>query len=107
MIQQIDLNQDGQISYEEFHKMMMDVINNKNKRLSMQIKRLLLSDSNTELDKMDILGNAKQYATMYGSRPKKNILESKKDILNFNKEEKAKIEEKKNDDNVMIYKNNQ
>ena len=95
MIQQIDLNQDGQISYEEFHKMMMDVINNKNKRLSMQIKRLLLSDSKTELDKMDILGNAKQNATMYGSRPKKNILESKKDILNFNKEEKAKIEEKK------------
>ena len=33
MIQQIDLNQDGQISYEEFHKMMMDIINNKNKRL--------------------------------------------------------------------------
>ena len=107
MIQQIDLNQDGQISYEEFHKMMMDVINNKNKRLSMQIKRLLLSDSKTELDKMEILGNSKQNATMYGSRPKKNILESKKDILNFNKEEKAKIEEKKNDDNVMIYKNNQ
>ena len=66
MIQQIDLNQDGQISYEEFHKMMMDVINNKNKRLSMQIKRLLLSDSKTELDKMDILGNAKQHETMYG-----------------------------------------
>ena len=40
MIQQIDLNQDGQISYEEFHKMMMDVIHNKNKRFSMQLKKL-------------------------------------------------------------------
>ena len=38
MIAQIDLNRDGQISYEEFHKMMMDVINNKNKRMSMQLK---------------------------------------------------------------------
>ena len=38
MIEQIDLNRDGQISYEEFHKMMMDVINNKNKRMSMQLK---------------------------------------------------------------------
>ena len=36
MIQQIDLNEDGQVSYEEFHKMMMDVIKNKNKRFSMQ-----------------------------------------------------------------------
>ena len=38
MIEQIDLNRDGQISYEEFHKMMMDVIHNKNKRMSMQLK---------------------------------------------------------------------
>ena len=39
MIEQIDLNKDGQISYDEFHKMMMEVINNKNKRKSMmQIK---------------------------------------------------------------------
>ena len=45
MIQQIDLNQDGQISYEEFRKMMMDVINNKNKRFSMQLKKLLLQDA--------------------------------------------------------------
>ena len=35
MIEQIDLNKDGQISYDEFHKMMMEVINNKNKRKSM------------------------------------------------------------------------
>ena len=38
MIEQIDLNKDGQISYEEFHKMMMEVINNKNKRMSMQLR---------------------------------------------------------------------
>ena len=38
IIEQIDLNRDGQISYEEFHKMMMQVIRNKNKRLSMQLK---------------------------------------------------------------------
>lgn len=38
MIEQIDLNRDGQISYEEFKKMMMDVIINKNKRSSMQLR---------------------------------------------------------------------
>ncbi len=38
IIEQIDLNRDGQISYDEFHKMMMEVIKNKNKRLSMQIR---------------------------------------------------------------------
>jgi calcium-dependent protein kinase len=38
MIEQIDLNRDGQISYEEFKKMMMDVIINKNKRSSMDFR---------------------------------------------------------------------
>ena len=38
MIEQIDLNRDGQISYEEFKKMMMDVIINKNKRSSTQLR---------------------------------------------------------------------
>jgi calcium-dependent protein kinase len=38
IIEQIDLNRDGQISYEEFHKMMMEVIKSKNKRLSMQLR---------------------------------------------------------------------
>ena len=45
MIQQIDLNQDGQISYSEFHKMMMDVIKNKNKRLSMQPLSFFFKDN--------------------------------------------------------------
>ena len=40
IIEQIDLNRDGQISYDEFHKMMMEVIKNKNRRLSMQLKHL-------------------------------------------------------------------
>jgi calcium-dependent protein kinase len=38
MIEQIDLNKDGQISYEEFKKMMMDVIINKDKRASTQLR---------------------------------------------------------------------
>ena len=46
MIQQIDLNKDGQISYEEFHKMMMDVIENKNKRFSMQVPNINFEDNN-------------------------------------------------------------
>ena len=106
MIEQIDLNQDGQISYEEFHKMMMDVINNKNKRFSMQLKKLLLMDANTEMDR-SILGTNKQNATVFESRPKKNILESNNDLLNFDKNDKKKEEEKKNienNDNIAIYK---
>ena len=110
MIEQIDLNQDGQISYEEFHKMMMDVINNKNKRFSMQLKKLLLMDTNTEMDR-SILGTNKQNATVFESRPKKNILESNNDILNFDKNDKKKEEEKKNiennennENNIAIYK---
>ena len=111
MIEQIDLNQDGQISYEEFHKMMMDVINNKNKRFSMQLKKLLLMDTNTEVDR-SILGTNKQNATVFESRPKKNILESNNDILNFDKNDKKKEEEKKNienhenneNENIAIYK---
>ena len=106
MIEQIDLNQDGQISYEEFHKMMMDVINNKNKRFSMQLKKLLLMDTNTEMDR-SILGTNKQNATVFESRPKKNILESNNDLLNFDKNDKKKEEEKKNienNENIAIYK---
>lgn len=110
MIEQIDLNQDGQISYEEFHKMMMDVINNKNKRFSMQLKKLLLMDTNTEMDR-SILRTNKQNATVFESRPKKNILESNNDILNFDKNDKKKEEEKKNiennennENNIAIYK---
>ena len=106
MIEQIDLNQDGQISYEEFHKMMMDVINNKNKRFSMQLKKLLLMDTNTEVDR-SILGTNKQNATVFESRPKKNILESNNDILNFDKNDKKKEEEKKNIENHENHENNE
>jgi Ca2+-binding EF-hand superfamily protein len=79
MIQQIDLNQDGQISYEEFHKMMMDVINNKNKRFSMQLKKLLLMDNNIS-DDILIQNQIKNNATVFESRPKKNLLKSKSDL---------------------------
>ena len=78
MIQQIDLNQDGQISYEEFHKMMMDVINNKNKRFSMQLKKLLLNDFDKD---NSLLEESKQNnATVLDTRPKKNLLKSKSDL---------------------------
>ena len=77
MIQQIDLNQDGQISYEEFHKMMMDVINNKNKRFSMQLKKLLLLDNNLDIDDSIMDNKKKKNATFLGPRPKGNLLRSK------------------------------
>ena len=106
MIQQIDLNQDGQISYEEFHDMMMEVINNKNKRLSMEIKRLLLMDNN--LDYSLGFGSAKQNATVFETRPKKNLLESKEEakINNNNNNQKDEDEENKNNNNnnVVVYK---
>ena len=79
MIQQIDLNQDGQISYEEFHKMMMDVINNKNKRFSMLLKKLLLMDNNIDDDILN-QNPIKNNATVFESRPKKNFLKSKSDL---------------------------
>ena len=83
MIQQIDLNQDGQISYEEFHKMMMDVIHNKNKRFSMQLKKLLLMDNNLDIDD-SIMDNKKKNVTFLGPRPKGNLLRSKT-VLSFKK----------------------
>ena len=121
MIKQIDLNQDGQISYEEFHKMMMDVINNKNKRFSMQIKKLLLMDNNensdnndiSEINRTAIFKNAKQNATVYESRPKNNLLEEKNktDINNDDKdknkdegEDKDKDKDKNKDEGEDKYK---
>ena len=107
MIQQIDLNQDGQISYEEFHDMMMEVINNKNKRLSMDIKRLLLMDNNN-LDYSLGFGSAKQNATVFETRPKKNLLGAKEEakINNNNNNQKDEDEENKNNNNnnVVVYK---
>ena len=103
MIQQIDLNQDGQISYEEFHKMMMDVINNKNKRFSMEIQRLLLMD-NSEIGKESTLGNQKQNATVYESRPKKNLLNSKNSSVNLKSNFDENNKNKNNNNDVFIYK---
>ena len=99
MIHEIDLNQDGQISYEEFHKMMMDVINNKNKRFSMEIKRLLLMDNSNDKDNNTMFRDSKQNSTVYESRPKKNLLDTKNNKKLNNNIEKEK-EEKKNNDNV-------
>ena len=84
MIQQIDLNQDGQISYEEFHKMMMDVIHNKNKRFSMQLKKLLLMDNNLDIDDSIMDNKKKNNVTFFGPRPKGNLVRSKT-VLSFKK----------------------
>ena len=99
MIHEIDLNQDGQISYEEFHKMMMDVINNKNKRFSMEIKRLLLMDNNNDKDNNIMFRDSKQNSTVYESWPKKNLLVTKNNKKLNNNIEKEK-EEKKNNHNI-------
>ena len=97
MIQQIDLNQDGQISYEEFHEMMMDVINNKNKRLSMEIQRLLLMDNNLD-NFAAYVHSAKQNSTFLEQRPKKNLLSNKA---------KANDNNEKNDNNNNNYDENE
>ena len=50
MIEQIDLNKDGQISYDEFHKMMMEVIKNKNKRKSMMDIKSYRNNNNININ---------------------------------------------------------
>ena len=94
MIQQIDLNKDGQISYEEFHKMMMDVIKNKNKRFSMQAPKFIFRDNkNLNLNTLNnninnntsnnnnitLYGSSKINATAFDS--KKVADDSKSDVL--------------------------
>ena len=44
MIEPINLNRDGQISYNKLHKMMIEVINN-NKSLSMYVKSDSITNS--------------------------------------------------------------
>jgi calcium-dependent protein kinase len=70
MIQQIDLNKDGQISYEEFHKMMMDVIKNKNKRFSMQAPKFIFRENkNMNLNSLNnnINNGTNNNITLFGS----------------------------------------
>ena len=83
MIEQIDVNRDGQISYEEFHKMMMEVINNKNKRLSMmQLKAFMSNNPN-----INVNGNS---LSKIGNPFKSNINEeNSKDIINKKKRNKS------------------
>ena len=103
MIQQIDLNQDGQISYEEFHKMMMDVIHNKNKRFSMQLKKLLLMDNNLDNDDSIMDNKKKNNVTFLGLRPKGNLLRSKT-VFSFKKH--LIDQDDKDDKNKKNNKNN-
>ena len=104
MIQQIDLNKDGQISYEEFHKMMMDVIKNKNKRFSMQAPKLIFRD-NKNLNSLNnninnnmsnnnnitLFSSSKINATAFDSKKviddyKSDLLRLKENIKNENSE---------------------
>ena len=116
MIQQIDLNQDGQISYEEFHKMMMDVIKNKNKRLSMQPSRFFFRDNkNLNLNPINnninntnnnnnitVYGSSKINATAFDS--KKMADDSKSDLLRL--KENIKNENSEGNNNFK-YKNSE
>ena len=81
----------------------MDVINNKNKRFSMEIQRLLLMD-NSEIGKESTLGNQKQNATVYESRPKKNLLNSKNSSVNLKSNFDENNKNKNNNNDVFIYK---
>ena len=104
MIQQIDLNKDGQISYEEFHKMMMDVINTKNKRFSMQPSKFIfrenkimnlnpinknISSNNCINKNITICGSSKINATAFDS--KKVNDDSKSDVLRLKDNIKKEI----------------
>ena len=103
-IQQIDLNKDGQISYEEFHKMMMDVINTKNKRFSMQPSKFIfrenkimnlnpinknISSNNCINKNITICGSSKINATAFDS--KKVNDDSKSDVLRLKDNIKKEI----------------
>ena len=93
MIQQIDLNEDGQVSYEEFHKMMMDVIKNKNKRFSMQSPTYNNYINNTNTNYITVFNSSKQNATAFDS--KKLIDDIKSDGPNL-KENLSRVNEAKN-----------
>ena len=120
MIQQIDLNQDGQISYSEFHKMMMDVIKNKNKRLSMQPLSFFFKDNknlNLNLNPLNnninnnlsnnnnnitVYGSSKINATAFDSKKanddsKSDVLRIKENIKNENSEGNKKFRYKNSD----------
>ena len=70
MIEQIDLNRDGQISYDEFHKMMMEVINNRNKRLSMYVKSYSITNNDININGIsrDQIGNQMKATITEGNK---------------------------------------
>ena len=117
MIQQIDLNKDGKISYEEFHKMMMDVIKNKNKRFSMQAPAFIFKDNkNMNLNTLNNniknntsnnnnitqFGSSKINATAFDS--KKMVDDTKSDVLRL--KENIKNESSEGNNNFK-YKNSE
>ena len=117
MIQQIDLNKDGQISYEEFHKMMMDVIKNKNKRFSMQAPAFIFKDNkNMNLNTLNNniknntsnnnnitqFGSSKINGTAFDS--KKMVDDTKSDVLRL--KENIKNESSEGNNNFK-YKNSE
>jgi hypothetical protein len=117
MIQQIDLNKDGQISYEEFHKMMMDVIKNKYKRFSMQAPAFIFKDNkNMNLNTLNNnikhntsnnnnitqFGSSKINGTAFDS--KKMVDDTKSDVLRL--KENIKNESSEGNNNFK-YKNSE
>ena len=92
MIEQIDLNRDGQISYEEFKKMMMDVIINKDKRSSMQLRSFPSKNydiningiSRTQIGNEYIESHSKE--NLYSSNNKSNHKKRNKSVF-FNKKD--------------------
>ena len=87
------MNEDGQVSYEEFHKMMMDVIKNKNKRFSMQSPTYNYYINNTNTNYITLFNSSKQNATAFDS--KKLIDDIKSDGPNV-KENLSRVNEAKN-----------
>ena len=95
IIEQIDLNRDGQISYEEFHKMMMEVIRSKNRRLSMQLRGRSNHDINISGISRELIEN--------------QVKDSVKDsIINISKENSELQKKKKRNKSFFVFnkKNN-
>ena len=92
MIEQIDLNRDGQISYEEFKKMMMDVIINKNKRSSMQFRSFPSKNYDININGISRAQIGNEYIethskeNLYSSNNKNNHKKRNKSVF-FNKKD--------------------
>ena len=95
MIEQIDINRDGQISYEEFHKMMMDVINNK-RRSSMQLRAFVSTENDNDINNNEI-SRPQIGKELTESHSKNNLFISKVKTNHKKRNRSVFIPNKKND----------